>query len=88
MPPVSQMTASVNIIRPLILGLLLVVKTLWSSSYVMLNRGSELRKAIEMYISGDPAVKQFQLTNEEWDSLTEILALLKPLFIATIHLSK
>ena len=41
-----------------------------------------------MYISGDPAVKQFQLTNEEWDNLSEILVFLKPLYIATICLSK
>ncbi len=66
------MTDSVNIIRPRILGLLLDVKTRWNSSYVMLHRGYKLRKAIEMYISGDPAVKQFQLTNEEWDNLSEI----------------
>ncbi len=85
---VSQMTDSVNIIRPRILGLLLDVKTRWNSSYVMLHRGYKLRKAIEMYISGDPAVKQFQLTNEEWDNLSEILVLLKPLYIATICLSK
>ena len=38
--PVSHnMTDSVNIIRPRILGLLLDVMTRWNSSYVMLNRG-------------------------------------------------
>ena len=62
------MTDSVNIIRSRILGLLLDVKTRWNSSYVMLHRGYKLRKAIEMYISGDPAVKQCQLTHEEWDN--------------------
>jgi hypothetical protein len=82
------MTDSVNILRSRILGLLLDVKTRWNSSFVMLDRGYKLRKAIEMYISGDPAVKQFQLTNEEWDNLSEILVLLKPLYIATICLSK
>jgi len=87
--PVSHnMADSVNIIRPRILGLLLDVKTCCKSSYVMLNRGYELRKAIEIYIAGGPTVKQFQLINEEWNSLWEILALLKPLYIATIHFSK
>ena len=74
---------AVTVIRPKILGLILDVKTRWNTSYSMLQRFEDLRPAVEMFISSDP-----KLHTEEWLCLTDVVSLLKPLYQATVALSK
>ena len=49
----------------------------------MLQRFEDLRPAVEMFISSDP-----KLHTEEWLCLTDVVSLLKPLYQATVTLSK
>ncbi len=78
----------INNARPRKLGLLLDVRTRWNASYVMLRRYVDLRPAVEMYIASDDSLKQYALLNAEWELLDELLKLFKPLYIATVGLSK
>ena len=79
---------AVTVIRPKILGLILDVKTRWNTSYSMLQRFEDLRPAVEMFISSDPKLHQHRLSEEEWLCLTDVVSLLKPLYQATVALSK
>ena len=77
-----------KVIRPRIFGLILDVKTRWNSTYAMLKRVVDLKPAIEMYVATDSNLKKLSLSNDEWNSVSQIVALLKPLYTATLHLSK
>ena len=54
----------------------------------MLKRVVDLKPAIEMYVATDSNLKKLSLSNDEWNSVSQIVALLKPLYTATLHLSK
>ena len=92
-PPTPQPTptsspAIVTVCRPRNLGLILDVKTRWNSTYAMLKRLVELRAAVEMFVSTDEKLKKLSLSVEEWDMVRHIVDILKPLYLATLHLSK
>jgi hypothetical protein len=60
--------------------------TTLNASYVMLRRYVDLRPAVEMYTASDDSLKQYALSNAEWELLNELLKLFKPLYIATVGL--
>jgi|LakMenE01Jun11ns_1017448.scaffolds.fasta_scaffold8261441_1 hypothetical protein len=54
----------------------------------MLRRYVDLRPAVEMCIASDDSLKQYALSNAEWELLNELLKLFKPLYIATVGFSQ
>ena len=83
-PPKKQ---SVRRVRAL--GLLLDVKTRWNSILAMLMRAYELKFAYDMFVNkaGDAYFK-FKMSSDDWDNLRVVIALLNPLYLATLKLSK
>ena len=60
---------------------------------MMLQRFYDLMFAVTMFSnrisqSGDNSLEKFKLFDVEWERVKHILELLKPLFIATVTLSK
>jgi hypothetical protein len=51
------------------------------------ERFLRLRKAVELFIASDKSSEQFMLVEEDWEDLTIILKILKPLEKATRYLS-
>ncbi len=61
--------------------------TRWNSSYSMGERFLRLRKAVELFNASDKSFEQLKLVEEDWEDLTSILKILKPLEEATRYLS-
>ena len=51
------------------------------------KRFLRLRKAVELFIASDKSFEQFKLVEEDWEDLTIILKIQKPLEEATRYLS-
>ncbi len=90
---VLQASSTQPLQRVKAVGLLLDVKTRWNSSYSMLQRFYDLQFAVTMFLnrvgqSGDNSMEKFRLSDFELEQLKHILELLKPLYVATVNLSK
>jgi hypothetical protein len=62
--------------------------TRWNSTYSMIERAMRLKDLIDLFAarSFDKDIAQDQLTRDDWDQLTRILALLKPFKELTLRM--
>jgi len=67
--------------------LLLDVKTRWNSVLNMLQRAYCLKKAFDMYVPTDSKTASCGLTSNDWDKVSQVIKILKPLEDATKFLS-
>lgn len=76
--------------RPHIMGIIFYVKTRWNSAFAMIKRAVDLRLAIDTYItaSQDEKLNLLKLYPPDWEILSRLCQLLKPLHVATLQLSK
>jgi len=61
------------------------VETRWNSTYLMLERLAEQRKAINLYSAERGSIDTLSTT--EWDLVDRVVAILEPFYDATIELS-
>ncbi|CAB5217264.1 unnamed protein product, partial [Rhizophagus irregularis] len=64
------------------LKLILDVKTRWNSTFDMLNRAFEMREAIDAMVNSDRDLRSFEITDDEWNKIKEIISVLK-IFVQT-----
>ncbi|CAG8664577.1 1117_t:CDS:2, partial [Ambispora gerdemannii] len=64
------------------LNLILDVKTRWNSTYDMLNRAFEMREVIDVTASLDKELRNFELIDDEWNRINDIISVLK-IFVRT-----
>jgi hypothetical protein len=59
----------------------------WNSTYLMIDRAIYLRDALTLYQSYDDVElhKDDHLTREDWDELTDLNQLLKPIHEVSMH---
>lgn len=58
----------------------------WNSTYLMIKRAIKLKNAIQLYQSNDDGLDEDDvLTKDDWIQLTEMLALLEPIYEASLH---
>lgn len=63
------------------------VPTRWNSAYLMVERAVQLKDAMVLYFSDYYIDKDDILTEDEWKLMTEMLIVLRPLYLVTVELS-
>ncbi|CAB5198761.1 unnamed protein product [Rhizophagus irregularis] len=63
------------------------VKTRWNSTYAMIERSCELRKALDNTVTADRDLRKWELVDSEWKLLEKIKNLLYIFSRATNHIS-
>jgi hypothetical protein len=51
----------------------------WNSTFEMINRFIKLKRLIEIFITSDNTLKNFSMTQKDWQIVTELKTLLQPL---------
>ncbi|CAG7832563.1 unnamed protein product, partial [Allacma fusca] len=60
----------------------------WNSTFYMLQRVSEMREPLDCLIRNQSKLASFQVAEEEWNLISEMILLLKPFQDMTIQISK
>jgi hypothetical protein len=60
------------------------IPTRWNSTFYMLESAFELKAPLMMHITTDPDLRQYALSDEEWDYLDRLMVLLKVQYIDKI----
>jgi len=53
------------------------VRTRWNSTFDMIERATELRKALDKTTKEDKDLKSFALTKSEWEQISKLMELLQ-----------
>ncbi|EXX56006.1 hypothetical protein RirG_220070 [Rhizophagus irregularis DAOM 197198w] len=65
------------------LNLILDIRTWWNSTHDMLERALEMREALDATASSDKDLRIFELNENEWNTIKEIMSVLKVFIRAT-----
>ncbi|CAG7718884.1 unnamed protein product [Allacma fusca] len=68
--------------------LFLDVKTRWNSTYLMLKRAFEYRKAFDLLIRDCKFLRKLLLSKAEWCLIADMVTFLQPFYNVTLQLSK
>ncbi|GBB87371.1 hypothetical protein RclHR1_13820001 [Rhizophagus clarus] len=61
---------------------ILDVRTWWNSTFDMLSHAFMMREAIDAMVNSDKDLRNFEITDDEWDKINEIISVLK-IFVQT-----
>lgn len=63
------------------------VRTRWNSTFIMLERGNQLKEPYDLTLRSIPKLRKYVLEDDEWLKVDELMKLLAPFREATVMLS-
>jgi len=70
------------------LRLLYDTPTRWNSAYDMIERAVHLRRAINKFVSEEPALEDLTMSNSEWDQCQALLKILYPFKVQSTRIQR